>query len=193
MLLPMALLRAVSNAFLSCANIFIAKDGADKYEWRPIVFSYRPIPLLYRLSSWGFTLVGVLILMFRAAMSRCDSGFWWRTVGSGLSLQGGMSYMADVYTWGRRDLLAQIWKWGDLLLACTLTSFCGPVMCYRMLLGSFVVDADLVSVWNLAVMLALASKIMGARETKKNKDLSCELCFSGTAAGMHCRGSGASS
>jgi hypothetical protein len=153
--------------------MFFSPEGADKQEWRSIVYSYRPIPLIYRMSSWGFSGVGALILTFTKAMSKCDSGMWWRTVGSGLCLQGILSYMADVYTWGRRDRFARVWKNLDALFAAVMTSFCGPVVCYRMLLGLFVLDADLLTMWNICVVLALASKVMGARAARKN-NISCE-------------------
>lgn len=167
---PISLSRAFSNG----ASIFFSPEGADKHEWRAIVFSYRPIPVIYRFSSWGFSVVGALILTFQKAMTEmCDAGFWWRTVGLGLCQQGVLSYMADVYTWGRRDLQAWLWKSLDSIFAAALTIFVGPVICYRMWLGSFVMDGDLQSAWVVGVMLALASKIMGARAAR-DKDASCE-------------------
>lgn len=167
---PISLTRAVFKG----ASIFYSPEGADKVEWLPIVFSNRPIPLIYRLSSWGFSLVGVLILTFANAMIRCDPGLWWRTIGVLLCVQGWLSYMADVYTWGRRDRLSRLWKSLDVYSAACLTSVTGPVVCCRMLLGYFLLEWDLVSAWSVGVMLALFSKIMGAREARKLKDASCE-------------------
>lgn len=164
-----SLQRAVSNG----VSMFLSPEGADKPEWRPIVFSNRTIPLIYRISSWGFSGVGALILMFINALRMCDSGFWWRTVGTGLSVQGGLSYMADVYTWGRRDRVSRMWKSLDTLSAGALTCICGPVVCCRMSLGLFGVDADITYYWIICVVFALTSKVMGARAAR-NKNTSCE-------------------
>jgi hypothetical protein len=165
----------LSRAVNKGALLFYSPEEADKQEWRSIVYSYRPIPIAYRCSPLGFTLCGILILTCAQAMYECDAGFWWRTVGVGLCLQGGLSYMADVHTWGRRDLCSRIWKSLDVLFAAALTSFCGPIVVYRMQLGIFVLDSDLRTLWLFAVTLALVSKILGAREARKDKDACCEL------------------
>lgn len=177
--------RAVSKGASDMMMIFYSPEGTDRYEWRSIVFSYRPIPVIYRLSSWNFTVVGVLILTFANAMSQCDSGFWWQTCGVSLCLQGVLSYMADVHTWGRTDLISMMWKWLDVLSAVALTSFTGPVLCYRMLLGNFILDADLKFAWIVAVIFALGSKLMGGREARKKEKTNLERLLL-WHCGWHC-------
>lgn len=81
--------------------------------------------------------------------------------------------MADVYTWGRRDRVSRFWKSLDTVSAGALTSICGPVVCGRMLLGIFVLDADIKVQWCLCVVFALTSKMMGARAAR-NEGTSCE-------------------
>lgn len=166
---PLFLTRALS----SISRTFHSPENADRAEWRPIVFSYRPLPLCYRASSWGYSVVGLMLLIYGDAMRRCDDGFWWRFVGSGLCLQGFLSYMSDVHCWGRNDSRARTWKALDPMLATFLTFLVGPVICCRMALGLFSLPAELKRTWTLGVAMCLASKGMGARAAR-SKDSSCE-------------------
>jgi hypothetical protein len=156
---PFFLTRAIESA----TSVFLSPAGADRAEWRPVIFSNRPLPIFYRASSWGYSVVGALLIIFAEQMRACDEGFWWRAVGAGLFVQGFLSYQSDVAMWGRHDAEARIWKLIDPLLASTLTVMVGPVICSRMALGVFTLPEELKHTWTLGVVMAITSKLMGAR------------------------------
>jgi hypothetical protein len=166
---PFFLTRAIESA----TTVFLSPAGADRAEWRPVIFSNRPLPIFYRASSWGYSVVGALLIIFAEQMRACDEGFWWRTVGAGLLVQGFLSYQSDVAMWGRHDAEARIWKLIDPLLASTLTVMVGPVICSRMALGVFTLPEELKHTWTLGVVMAIASKLMGARAAR-SPDVECE-------------------
>ena len=166
---PMFLTRALSFA----ASLFLSPDGTDRAEWRSIVFSATPLPLAYRMSPWGYSMVGILLILYSDAMRACDAGFYWRTVGACLCVQGLFSYMSDVASFGRSDPTARFWKLIDPMLASTLTMAVGPILCTRMALGFFVMPEYILRTWTLGVSLTIGCKSMGARAAR-SKDVTCQ-------------------
>ena len=159
-------------ALCRARGLFLAGDGADKPEWRHKVFACRPLPIAYRLSSFGYSVIGVMLILYEDAMRRCDKGFWWCAVGAALCVQGPVSYMGDVVCWGRQDRAARTWKALDPVLASTLTVVVGPIICYRMAQGVFSLPASIARTWTTGVVLAVTAKAMGAR--RAHQGCSCE-------------------
>lgn len=159
-----SLLQAISSTF-------VAPSDCDRPEWRSEVYSSTPLALWYRISPWGYSIVGVLLIVFSDDMSFCDSGLWWRAIGIGLCVQGLLSYLSDVWSWGRRDRAAGLAKALDPVLASTLFAIVGPLICYRMAVGLFSLPSVVSRTWMTGCVLAVASKVMGAQEMQKRNPI----------------------
>eukprot|EP01052_Picozoa_sp_SAG31_P035360 SAG31_NODE_4256_length_3414_cov_2.193665_3_plen_200_part_00 len=96
----------------SCAPLLLHSGSfsggadADRPEWRPIVYSWSPLPVLYRVSPFFYSVSGAAMIYEQETLSVCDPWFPWASFGAALMVQGPVSYMADVWAWGRPS----IWK-----------------------------------------------------------------------------------
>ena len=77
-------------------SLFHGDPTADRLEWRPVVYSSRPIAIAYRYSAFGYSIAGLMCVLFADRLRRYDSGFWWCALGYALVVQGVVAYMSDV-------------------------------------------------------------------------------------------------
>ena len=94
-----------------------AAGGAEPEEWQDAIDD----AWWYRVSSFCYCYPGLLLLLrpeplYRAALPRCG-WFPFRLMGASVALNGPLSYMGDVVTWGRPSR----WKTADRVLATTNT------------------------------------------------------------------------
>lgn len=113
----------------------------------------------YRASPWGYSGTGALTAFFADRLATYDGDFYWRTLGCFLMLQGFLSYMADVYAFGKP---ASPWHARDKYMATALTLVVGPLLGGRMLAGHCAVPAATGYLWVVSVVLALCCKCLGA-------------------------------
>ena len=152
------------------AGFFHGDPHADRPEWRHIVHGSSAIAVAYRVSSFGYSIAGVLLMMYAERLQRFDAGFWWYALGMALFAQGVISYMSDVYSWGRQH---SIWRAIDPKMASILFIFFGPCLGSRAALGYFQVPPSTIAIWLLSCVGALVCKAMGARASR-SKGSSCE-------------------
>ena len=135
----------------------------DRPEWRPKAFEKTLRAWCYRNSSWGYSLVGFLMVLFNRRLASVDPGLWWSPLGVALFFQGGLSYMADVVSFAKKSR----WQTADMGLATMLMLIVGPVLMYRMLRGRFQCPGHWNSTWSIGVVGAMFSKYKTARESRK--------------------------
>ena len=92
----------------SLQQLFHGKHDADKMEWRPYVFSSRPIAVVYRLSPLGYSVAGMLCVLYADRLRRYDTGFWWCVLGLALVAQGDVAYCSDVISWGQHHSVCRV-------------------------------------------------------------------------------------
>lgn len=129
-------------------------------EWRPYVFSSRPIAVVYRLSPLGYSVAGMLCVLYADRLRRYDTGFWWCVLGLALVAQGVVAYCSDVISWGQHH---SVWRVIDPKMASLLFCFFGPGLGTRAALGLFVVPETTIGIWLGACVLACFCKSMGAQ------------------------------
>lgn len=117
---------------------------------RPIVMRSH----FYCISSIAYSLAGLQVLVSSSKLKIVSNFFPWQTFGCLLMLQGIVSYLADVKTWGVRSM----WKFIDKLLATGLTICC-------VILASAHMCAQLCLEWSYGVTFAAA--IVVALECKR--------------------------
>lgn len=149
------------------ASVVYADPNGSRPEWRAIVYSHRLVPVAYRISGFGYSLAGATIIYQCEKLRAYDEGFLWSVLGACLVLQGPVSYMSDVWSWGRHDMWSTIWTRLDPLMASTLFVICTAVIGYRAALGLFAVPISTISIWNAGSVIALVSKAMAARCSRR--------------------------
>lgn len=82
-------------------------------EWQDRVYQHQ----WYCASPFAYCVAGGLLLLRPEPLERGLPLFPWRCTGLGIVLNGFLSYMADVETWGRPSA----WKMADRVLAVTNT------------------------------------------------------------------------
>ena len=149
---------------------------ADRPEWRHVVYSSTPLAIIYRLSCFGYSIVGALLIIYAEPLSHCDAGFWWSVLGAALLLQGVASYMNDVVSWGRPS----VWKSIDPKMASTLFLLAGPLLGVRSAMGLFSTpsSSSTIRIWLTGCAFSFLCKCMGARASWRGRggglDSSCE-------------------
>jgi predicted membrane channel-forming protein YqfA (hemolysin III family) len=143
---------------------FHGNPTADRLEWRPIVYSSKPLAVIYRLSAFFYCIAGGLCMLYAERLRRYDNGFWWCGLGSLLVVQGVIAYMSDVVSWGRHH---SVWRSIDPIMASMLFVAFGPGICTRAALGLFVLPASTLSIWSIGCVLALFCKSMGAQASHR--------------------------
>lgn len=138
----------------------------EKWGDRASVFGDTLLARTYRTLPWGYSLGGALLIWEHAAMAAYDSHLYWRTLGTALVFQGGISYLADVHDYGRR-MEDSHWKRIDLILAPTLTFLASVALICRSWLGMMLLPARTINAWAIGCALAIGSKCMGARASHR--------------------------
>ena len=94
-------------------------------EWRPAVQQ----AWWYRLSSFSYCVVGLLTALRPQPLVTCAPFFPFRAMGIGIFINGLLSYMGDVATWGYWSR----WKAADIFLATTNTVLQGVIVVMALL------------------------------------------------------------
>ena len=133
----------------------------EPLEWRPTIYSSRLDAIFYRASPFLYSIIGLLLLVpsHNVALQHCDQGFYWSAFGLGLILQGFVSYMGDVATWGRQSR----WKQFDLILAPSLTFIAVPTLALRGVLGVCRFPSGALPLWVTAGAVSIACKAQSAK------------------------------
>lgn len=133
-----------------------------------------PCPVADRISPFGYSLAGTLLIVHAECMRGYDAGCWWALMGFALVVQGVVSYASDVAGWGHHDCLA---RRIDPMMASVLFVFFGPVLGARSALGLFAIPASTIGIWLVGCVLALGCRCMGARASRRGRggalDASC--------------------
>jgi len=158
----MGVLRAVT-LLIRLFWAFIAQFvQAEPRRWRPAV----DCAWWYRASPLAFSLLGVHTLCSQHLLTPFAAWFPWRTLGVQSLLQGPLSYMADVGTWGRRS----VWKQLDCLSACILFSTAAGIPLFQ-LVGWMNFPPDILAFNVVCVLGAIVSKVNSSIALGQGREL----------------------
>ena len=107
-----------------CCGLY-AQDSALHPEWREPMLQHRP----YVASPFAYCLAGGLLALRPEPLERGLPLFPWRVTALSIVLNGFLSFMADVETWGRPSA----WRVADRVFATTNTVLMATVVLLGML------------------------------------------------------------
>eukprot|EP00038_Savillea_parva_P028113 m.63215 g.63215 ORF g.63215 m.63215 type:complete len:201 (-) comp8140_c0_seq1:126-728(-) len=114
-----------SNSVEKVLAAFVPPPPRELAPWRPMIHAEDISALVYRWSSWMYSVVGAVIILQAIKLTPCFPEFPFTTFGCSLVVQGGASYMNDVVTWG---LVGSLWKPFDRVLATINTVTAGVMV-----------------------------------------------------------------
>jgi hypothetical protein len=154
-------------------------NSIEPIEWRQTVYNNTPLSIFYRSSPFFYSLVGICVIVFYKRLREYDKTFTWIPFGFALFLQGFISYMGDVYTWG----MVSNWKNLDTIYAAFLTFVSGPIMIIRAFMGYANYPTSLPFLWGIFVIWAIVCKFMSTRVLRLNLNVDEYLLWHGL---WHC-------
>ena len=151
----------VSSQVSRLAHLTTCLTKPEPASWRQEVQAC----LAYKLSCLTFSFAGAISLMSLDTLRTFVGWFPWQPFGFLCLIQGLLSYMADVYTFGR----ASPWKTADALCAIILTLVCAsfPIL---QIAGVMNFPSQVSTFFGAVILLALGCKFQSSNALEMGRD-----------------------